>query len=53
MHFYGMSRPDIDNMNQVEIQGWLAMIPDLQEKFGKGEVHDDKPGPGNLFMPTL
>ena len=54
MHYYGMNRTDIDDMNQVEIQGWMAMIPDLQEKFG--ERKEDVPAvptPGNILMPNV
>jgi hypothetical protein len=49
MHYYGLSRTDIDGMNQVEIQGWMAMIPDLQERFGEIEHEVGQPDPTNII----
>lgn len=49
MHYYGLSRDDIDNMSRVEIQGWMAMIPDLQEKFGEGQQQEEAPSPMNII----
>ena len=40
MHYYGMGKSEIDEMNDIEIQGWLAMIPDVQQKFGEVKVEE-------------
>jgi hypothetical protein len=52
MHFYGMGKSTIDSMNEIEISGWLAMIPAIQEQFGeRKEVLDTQPNPNNLYSP--
>ena len=52
MHFFSMGKSTIDGMNSIQIKGWMAMIPAINEQFGNaGPDANASPTDDNVFRP--